>query len=52
MPLRDKGSHSIHTLPGIETIFNIFKLFMSEKSKSRVCLFNLIFKISLLRNTL
>ncbi|XP_077293674.1 retinol-binding protein pinta-like [Arctopsyche grandis] len=40
MPFREKGSHHIHTLPGIETIFNLFKLFMNEKSRSRIHIHN------------
>ncbi|XP_058464609.1 retinol-binding protein pinta-like [Malaya genurostris] len=35
-PLRLKGAHHLHTPPGFETIFNIFKGFMNEKNRSRL----------------
>lgn len=37
-PLRQKGFHYLHTPSGFETIFNMFKGFMNEKTKKRVCL--------------
>lgn len=44
-PLRQKGFHYVHTPSGFETIFNLFKSFMSEKNKSRVSKFKFNFKI-------
>ncbi|XP_058833369.1 retinol-binding protein pinta-like [Topomyia yanbarensis] len=35
-PLRMKGAHHIHTPPGFETIFNMFKGFMNAKNRSRL----------------
>lgn len=35
-PIRMKGSHYVHTPTGFMTIFNLFKTFMSEKTKQRV----------------
>lgn len=34
-PIRDKATHFINTPPGFYQIFNIFKTFMTEKSKER-----------------
>lgn len=34
-PIREKGSHYIHLPPTFYQVYNIFKLFMSEKSKER-----------------
>uniref|UniRef100_A0A182PGB9 CRAL-TRIO domain-containing protein n=1 Tax=Anopheles epiroticus TaxID=199890 RepID=A0A182PGB9_9DIPT len=35
-PLRQKGFHYINTPTGFETVFNMFKSFMSEKNRSRL----------------
>lgn len=35
-PIRMKGSHYVHTPMGFQTIFNLFKPFLSEKTKQRV----------------
>lgn len=35
-PIRMKGSHYVNTPTGFSTIFNLFKTFMSEKTKQRV----------------
>lgn len=39
-PFRQKGFHYINTPSGFETVFNLFKSFMSEKNKSRVRFFS------------
>lgn len=36
-PIRMKGFHYINTPSGFMTLFNIFKGFMNEKNKTRVC---------------
>lgn len=35
-PFRQKGFHYIHTPSGFETVYGLFKSFMTEKNKSRV----------------
>lgn len=35
-PIRMKGSHYVNTPTGFSTVFNLFKTFMSEKTKQRV----------------
>lgn len=35
-PLRQKGFHYVNTPTGFETVFNMFKTFMSEKNRSRL----------------
>ncbi|GAB0096118.1 hypothetical protein DMENIID0001_115880 [Sergentomyia squamirostris] len=35
-PMRQIGTHCINTPPGFETLFNMFKGFVSEKQKSRI----------------
>lgn len=35
-PIRMKGSHYVNTPMGFQTVFNLFKPFLSEKSKQRV----------------
>ena len=47
-PLRQKGFHYINTPTGFETVFNMFKSFMSEKNRERVGIPILSILISLL----